>query len=421
MKHPIAKKSLLSLVAFGMLAANPITAVAAANPPSTAPTNPALVYWQAFSQLPIPLPPDEQKIYDNPRTVPVDDKYAALAKRFDPAFRLARRAVAMNGHADWGVDMADGPEALLPHLAKAKAVALAAAFRARYFVAHGKPRDAAQDLVAALVLGRHCASDNILISTLVSIAIDSIVGNSVAELYFGLDAESAGMILAGLDASPPAASIRDCIDKGERSFGAWFRQQFEQIRTREGGDEARSLQGIRELIARTMREEKDYTVADRMLQEVGGTTEGLLNAINALNATYDEMVSLAERPYPESGPAIQAFFERVEASKNPFVHELMPALKSTREKEFRAQARITLLRAGLIRRIQGEDAMRGISDPFGSGPLRYRRVTFQNEDRGFELSSELATQPREVLIFVEKDGPPFRVSGTKPGAAVSKQ
>src|SRR5262245_22650536 len=82
--------------------------------------NPALLYWQAFNQLP-ELSPEERQLFDRRQFAPTDEQYAALVRRYDTVFRLVRRGVNAKPPADWGVDLGDGPGTLLPHLAKAKA------------------------------------------------------------------------------------------------------------------------------------------------------------------------------------------------------------------------------------------------------------------------------------------------------------
>ncbi|MBL9138332.1 MAG: hypothetical protein JNK85_20855 [Verrucomicrobiales bacterium] len=380
-------------------------------------SNPALLYWQAFGMMPT-LSEAERQIHDHRRTVPVDDAYAAVAHRYDEAFRLVRKAATLKGTADWGIDLSEGPEALLPHLAKAKSVASAAQFRMRYFVAQGQAGEAVRDAVGALALGRHLGRDSVLISTLVQIAIDAIVSSAVAEHFYGLDAAAAGQLLAGLESIPKPTTISECVDKGERSFGRWFRARIEAFRASSGGDEAKVLAEIRELFARNIREEKDYELADQFIREAGGTAEAVYQAALELEAFYDELTAITKLPRETYAAAADAFFARVSSGKNPLVKELLPAMKRAREKEFRAEARLGLLRAGLRYRQHGEDGWRSVPDPFGSGPFAFTRFSFQGKDRGFQLASGFEGDPREVLIFVEQDGPPFRVSGTQPGRAV---
>lgn len=116
--------------------------------------NPALTYWQAFAARP-EFTPEEQKLWEKHwDTIPLGDEFTPLVERLNPSFRLFRRAVEYKQPCDWGYDLADGPELLLPGLAKAKNTAQHAVFRARYFLERGREEEAVQDLLAAFVLGR---------------------------------------------------------------------------------------------------------------------------------------------------------------------------------------------------------------------------------------------------------------------------
>jgi hypothetical protein len=58
-------------------------------------------------------------------------------------------------------------------------------------------------------------------------------------------------------------------------------------------------------------------------------------------------------------------------------------------------------------------------DPLGNGPFAFQRFVFEGVDRGFELKSAYAGQSYPcALIFVEKEGTPFRVDGPHIGQAV---
>jgi hypothetical protein len=71
--------------------------------------------------------------------------------------------------------------------------------------------------------------------------------------------------------------------------------------------------------------------------------------------------------------------------------------------------------------LHGEPGLQSVTDPYGSGPFALRRFVFGGVDRGFELKSAYAGRGfPEVLIFVEKDGPPFQVNGKNAGKALAK-
>ena len=86
-----------------------------------------------------------------------------------------------------------------------------------------------------------------------------------------------------------------------------------------------------------------------------------------------------------------------------------------------ALAQLAMLRAAVEYKLHGEPGLKGVSDPFGQGPFAFKRFVFEGVDRGFELKSACNSRGfEEVLIFVEKDGPPFQVNGKNAGQAVPK-
>ena len=417
------KKCYLAVIAAAGLLAGPADAAL----PWRTDINPALIYWQVIAIL----PRDEQKLIDNYQMAPMDDAYRELVNPNDSRFRLLRRAAELKQPCDWGIDMADGHETLLPHLGHTKKIIKTAAFRARYFVNHGQENEAVQDLISAFVLARRVSDDQTLIGSLVQFACESIVINSIAENFHAFSDDALKRLLAGLDAAPAGGSVSRCIGIGEHSFGAYFQRKIDEAQAAHPGDDAAVLSEIRELLARTVFEDEGgkpgnhYAEADRFIAAGGGTTAGLLAFVKGLDPLYAELQTIAALPHDQFTAANDAFFEKkITNSRNPFAKSFFPALKKARYKEFRSQARLALLRAGIQYRLKGEAGLKSVRDPFGSGPLAFRRFEFQNVDRGFELRSrfhaDVVDEFPEVLIFVEKAGEPMVVSGPRAGKAFEK-
>lgn len=59
------------------------------------------------------LTAEERKLFDSFATAPFDESYGALVAKYDLALRLVRQAGQMKVRCEWGVDIDDGPEALL--------------------------------------------------------------------------------------------------------------------------------------------------------------------------------------------------------------------------------------------------------------------------------------------------------------------
>jgi hypothetical protein len=79
---------------------------------------------------------------------------------------------------------------------------------------------------------------------------------------------------------------------------------------------------------------------------------------------------------------------------------------------------LAMVHAAVEYKLHGEAGLQSVTDPWGQGPFEFKRFVFQGVDRGFELKSACRKNGwPEVLIFVEKDGPPFYVNGRNAGQA----
>src|SRR5262245_48559631 len=92
--------------------------------------NPALLYYQGFSLRPELSQQDHDYLFTNEwRGRVLDERFDKLISGFDNSFKLFWRAGKAQPPCDWGLDLTDGPEALLPGLAKAKLAAQTARLR----------------------------------------------------------------------------------------------------------------------------------------------------------------------------------------------------------------------------------------------------------------------------------------------------
>jgi len=365
--------------------------------------NPALTYWQAFAARP-EFTPEEQKLWEKHwETIPLGDEFTPLVERLDPSFRLFRRAIQYTQPCDWGYDLADGPELLLPGLAKAKNTAQQAVFRARYFLERGREDEAVQDLLAAFVLGRHASTDGTLISALVQIAVESIVADCVAVNFHYFSQESLKRLSDGIEASPARGTIARSTKVEAEALYGWFARKIREIRARHEGNEQKIMAEIRSLLVKTTTEGESKTPteegstapADEIIAAAGGTSDGLLDYIGEGEKLYDELILIAQLPYENFQQQIKGFEERIEGQSNLFVKRLFPSLGKARSREFAVLNRLAMLRAAIAYRLEGEAGYRNVHDPFGSGPFGFRRVEnhLNRQGRvlgsGFELSSEM--------------------------------
>lgn len=384
--------------------------------------NPALLYWQAFAVMPDLSPDDQKHLFESEwRNRPMDERAGGLAMRYDQSFRLARQAAASAVPCDWGVDLTAGPEALLPQLAKAKRLTQAAALRARWFVQHDRQEAARDDLVAAFVLGRNLSRDQVLISGLVQIAIENIVAGHVVQQWPVFQTEIIGSILAGMDQAPARGTMAACMRTEKVAFYGWFVRKLEGLQAKYPADEGKALQAASDILTGMVSEENQSrsALAADVIQAAGNSMTGLLQYVHQMEPFYDEMEQAMNLPYAKFQPVIEDLQKRIAEHPNLLLHEFFPAVFKVRLKEFRATARLAMLRAGYEHRLDSANGLSRVPDPFGTGPFEYSRFVLEGVDRGFKLKSQLSMPDfDEVQIFAETPGPAFYIDGPKAGQKV---
>jgi hypothetical protein len=380
--------------------------------------NPALLYWQAFAEWRTLPEADHGYVYTNQwqgRLLP-DELGKHLAK-YDNAFKLIRRAAHSKVKCDWGYDLSDGPETLLPGLAKAKLAAQTARLRVIWHLQRGDQASARDELLGVFALGRNLSTDGILISALVQLAIENIVIGAVAENLHQLNPETLRQILAGLESAPARGTIAQCIPAERHSFAAWMLRKLDQFKAETSEDKA-VVERMRETMRKSFTgdENTDPAIADRIIEASGGTAEGLAAYIGQLWPLYDEADEIMALPYDQYVPRVKAFAERVESHPNLLVGVFFPVFQKCRGKEFAAQVTLAMLHAGIAYRIEGENALQRVKDPVLNEPFSFSRLVVDGVDRGFILGSKLATRDfPERLAFIEKPGPPVQVIGKNAG------
>jgi hypothetical protein len=385
--------------------------------------NPALLYWQATAALPDRAGQDH--LFTNEwRGHALDERFNQQIATYDNAFKLLRQAARQKAPCDWGYDLSQGPELLLPGLAKAKLLSQAARLRFRWHLENGRPDDARDDLLAAYVLGRQVSKDGILISALVQFAIENILQSGLAENWFRLSPETLQQVMDGIAAAPARGPIVDCVSAERRIFKNWFTRKIGEIQAA-SSDEAEALQKIQALLRSLLSggdspEEPASPTPEAVIQAAGGTTAGLLRQLTELDALYDEAAVLMTMPYGQFLPAIKVFNEKVANHPNLLVRVFFPAFEKCRLKEFAIEGKTAIVRAAVAYRVSGAAGLAGVPDPLFQEPFTFRRVVLDGVDRGFELGSKMRYKYEwnTSLIFVEKDGPAFYLDGKNAGKPV---
>jgi hypothetical protein len=383
--------------------------------------NPALLYWQAWGAMPTLSEPDHGYLFTNEwRGQRLEARFGELLRQYDNSFKLLRRAAKARVPCEWGCDLSDGPEAILPGLAKAKAVVQTARLRVMWHLQNSEQAAARDDLLAAFVLGRNLATDGILISALVQIAIENICGSIIAENFSRFSPETLQEILAGIDASPARGTMVRCVATERESFAGWLIRKLEDFRA-ESPDDPQVMERMRKLFQNVLThpEQPDPQLGDKVFQAAGGTSAGLIRYVKELWPLYDEVAGILAMPYQDSLSRWKAFDEKVKSHPNLLVKEFFAAFEKCRKRECGAELKLAMVHAAVAYRVAGEAGLQRVKDPVAKEPFQVRRFVFDGVDRGFELKSNVNWRGfEETLIFVEKDGPLFYLHGPSAGKKV---
>jgi len=352
----------------------------------------------------------------------LDERFTKLISGFDNSFKLIRRGAKAEVPCDWGLDLTDGPQALLPGLAKAKNVAQAARLRTIWHLQNGRPDQARDDLLAAFVLGRNLSRDRVLISAMVQLAIENLVASTIAETFYQFPPETLRQLADGLETAPPRGLVAECLGTENTSFCQYFTRKIESFHAEET-QESRVLDRIRALLGSSFGAEAGgdaASKAENIIRAAGGTSEGILKLLREMAPLYDRAAEILQLPAGEYDKAMAEFDVSMKTNVNPLVQEFFPSFDKARKKEFATQINVAMVRAGIEHKLRGADGLASVPDPCTGVPFDLDHFVFEGVDRGFRLRSKY--HPRdfdEVLIFVEKPGPAFRTNGKQAGEKVN--
>lgn len=346
--------------------------------------NAALRYWRAFDGF-SQLNKEQEKILEDWRTTPLDQASAALVK--DSAALKGLHQGAKQAYCDWGLDYDDGVGMLLPHLARARTLARIACLRARWKFHEGKPREAVDDIVAAMILGRHSGADPVLISILVGYAIERMALEAVQADFAKLDPETLKYLAQKVEHLPQTATVRQAMLNERDSFITWMIREVKKTEAAKPGT-------WKELVPMfTGQPEnpqvlREATSADRFVQ-----------LLDELKPVYDEMAQLMALP-PEQFAAQWPEFLSKKKSANVLAGLLLPALDKVVNASRQAETRITLLKAAIAVAQGGEAKLKDFPDPGGSGPFDYKPIA-----GGFRLQSRMRDAKGEPITFYAGQAP----------------
>jgi hypothetical protein len=317
-----------------------------------------------------------------------------------------------------------GPETLLPHLARSKAVAVAARLRVKWELQHGQQADARDDLLATLALARNVSRDGTLISVLVQIAMEAITCDIVAENFGKFSPEVLKELADGFDAAPPRTTVAVSVLMEKVFFHDWLVNKILDLQKSSPGDDRKVMAEIQKLFENMGEPEPGQSseAAANLWTQVtragANTSEDVLKLLREEGELYQKVSSITALPIAQFETRMQEIDAELHNSSNPFVSLMFPAVEKAKRKEVKIEVWLAMVHAAVGYKLQGESTLQNVMDPAGQGPFDFQRFLFEGVERGFELKSTFQGSGfPEVIIFVEKDGPPFHVDGPFAGKA----
>ncbi len=395
--------------------------------------NPALLYYQAFLLAPDPMSEADGDYLGskNGKGQRLPERFGKIVAGYDNQFLLVRQAAHATGPCDWGIDLSAGPNTMLPWLGRAKAISRTAQLRAVWDLQHGRQEDARDDLLAAFVLGRHAGSDPILIGALVQNAMEGLDYGTVAQYFGEFSPETLKQLADGFDAAPARLTMAACMPS-EKHFVVWMSRKLLELQQAHPGDDAKVMAGLRECgVVMAMEVVGNTNFWPRLVTASGGTSEGVLKLLRETEPLFPRLADIMALPPAEYETQAKQFLTEIHKSQNPFFTGFdflltgwpFPGQQKLqiRPGEFRVQVQLAMVHAAVEYKLHGESGLKSVMDPFGNGPFDFQRFVFKGVHRGFELKSAYAGADAPfVMIFVEKEGPAFHITGPDAGKAIAQ-
>ena len=391
------------------------------------PGNPILMYYLAQQMLSDKSDPN---VFESRRQraakyldVPLDKLPVKEVKEFlDNHYRTVLRQVqigAMRKDPDWGLEMDEGMEMVVPSLSDFRRIGQVLAIRARLEIAQGQFDQAVETIKVGLAMGRHVAGGGlVLITALVAVGIETMMLDRVAEL---IERGGPNMYWALAELPEPLVDVR----RGFDYEGQWLMREPELRKALAGPmtpAEGTALLRWMELYSLAMNTGEEppgrrgivqaalavrfYGIGKRMLiedgrsrQEVEAMPVGQVVVLYLLNDYIhwrDELFKWFSMPYWQARPGLQrsdmAFqkWQRIGGMFNP-----LTALLPTLGRAYLMQAKLDRARAALqtIESIRSHAARHGqvpktlddLELPVPIDPVVGKQFHYEPGDQSFTL------------------------------------
>lgn len=362
--------------------------------------NAALVYRQAFEQMP-KLEEEENKLVlkaigKNGAANPLDRVASTkLVEKFAPGLDALHRAAAMP-ECDWGLDYSLGPKLKMPHFGKGLVLYKVALLRARLRWNDGRLADGISDWVAVMRLSRQMGADALLLAKLVETSIETSAIYTVSLQLLQFDEGSLRNLASALDALPPKQKEPDVIILERRLFIGWCRAEIASAR-KDAAKRAELRKTVKEMSDFSLFPTPEFDAFKRSIFKTKKFLDVFAKAVDSLDRDVAQLIELRSLPSDQSATRMEAFFEEINTSKHrrssPLSSSFFSCVSLIRSREQQAEAQVAMLRAAIAIQLGGDEALSTIEDPLADAPFEY-----QKWEGGFELKSKALIKDKPVFL-----------------------
>ncbi len=379
--------------------------------------NAATKYYQAFLQLPRLDDEDEQVLYEWDSTAfGKKEKDLLESTWLFTALDFLRRGAELTS-CDWGLNVEDGPAMLVGHLMCSRRLARIAFLRGRYRLESGRIEEGLADFRSGYGLAHHVGTDNLEMSRLVQISIESMMVGFAAENLTRdnlgrLDAETLDRLKGFFKDAQKRRPLQPVLRFEKTSLCDYIAKSVmkalvKDLPRREKKEligiverEGSTMQTLAKIIRRSAGEEEgiapartqdaakafgDSKMVSKMLEESNDDpAEAVAKMFLQFEECFEKLVHVADSD-PEEVLRIEK--QMLEVS-NPLVTALLGVHARLRFEEAKIQTKYAMLEAGVLIMMEGPQAVSKVRDPYGDGQFEYRKL-----DKGFELVSDLKHRP----------------------------
>jgi hypothetical protein len=307
--------------------------------------NAAIEYWNGFAALPV-LDEQQQKLVVHWNTVPLDDAALKVIELSKASLVALQRGAQVQG-CDWGNHYEDGPEMLMPHVAKARDLARLAGLRARSEFEQGNFRAGVDDVIAALVLARRVGADYPLICLMVQYAMELPIMELTANYLTKMDAPTLKHLASSLSALPPGGSLQKSVPGEKQWMIFWLSKELKEGKERNWKDTFMKLT--------TADDKEGRATVQAALQAAGPLTpQWKAKLLGEFGAHYDELLKLLNLSPDQFMAQFPALHQKIKTS-NPVAGLMVPALEKAYKRDLQARTQMALFGAALGAALEAAD------------------------------------------------------------------